>query len=332
MEMASAHCRGRFEVALLGGVVGLVVLGSLTPYQLDPGRFDGAWALSGAGWSRFDLADALVNFLVYLPVGAAAALCVLRMAGRFAAVAAGLLSGLALSLLMETMQTALVGRYASGYDVALNALGALFGGVAMTEIAPLARRAGDELAYRLHAYRVGSSVQLAATAWLALLAAVAWNGAIGLLQCGQQAAAFRVQPVPFGDTLQLPFTAAALRLLPVFGGHLALAIAAAALWRRVPGGRRVLMAGLTVVAIAVGVVDVRGTASGSDLAVAVPALVLGWVLCRRVQARIAEYQRAEAAAQAESLAVQQRLAEQARRRAFGPAMAPSLALGASRRG
>ena len=112
--------------------VALVVYGSLYPWQFDAARAGGVppWLLLH-GWparlDRFAVRDAVLNVLLYIPIGMAAFLTVARKAPKRAAAAAGLLLAAALSFAMETLQVYIPGRDASLMDVATNCAGGAIG-------------------------------------------------------------------------------------------------------------------------------------------------------------------------------------------------------------
>ncbi|MCG3132427.1 MAG: hypothetical protein FLDDKLPJ_03272 [Phycisphaerae bacterium] len=106
--------------AILLGLVALgICYGSWIPFNFDPSRLPMLLEhrLPPLGLPRFDLEDALVNVLIYLPVG----ILISLRRGRVVAVA------IALSVLAETVQGLLPARSPSWIDVALNVSGAVLG-------------------------------------------------------------------------------------------------------------------------------------------------------------------------------------------------------------
>lgn len=101
-----------------------IAYGSLIPFQPDPTR---SWNCQLA-WHAPVLADAIANFLLYVPVGIFACLMLRRRRspGWVTCIMALLLAG-GLSLLVESLQTMLPQRVASWTDVIANVGGAALG-------------------------------------------------------------------------------------------------------------------------------------------------------------------------------------------------------------
>ena len=149
---ASRLARYLFAVYLL-----LVVYASL--YPLAGWRVQGveAFAFLSAPWPRYVTAfDLLSNVLAYAPYGF---LCVLALhpalRGR-RAVFAAIVSGVALSILLEAAQSYLAARVASNLDVLSNAAGAAVGALASMGFAPWLLGAGPLQALRARAFLPGA--------------------------------------------------------------------------------------------------------------------------------------------------------------------------------
>lgn len=107
--------------------VALVLYASLLPFDFRSQRAAQVWP----GWAPASAADARINLLVYIPLGAAVALFLARLGSRsILAVFAGSAVGASVSLSVELLQTLLPSRVASWTDVVLNTVGAFLGAVA----------------------------------------------------------------------------------------------------------------------------------------------------------------------------------------------------------
>ena len=121
--------RARWTAFLVA--VAIVAYGSLYPFDFSRG-----WPAEGIA-RRFlesirhspGRGDILANLLLYLPIGFLAARLPSHAAG-WRRVAGAAAVGAAMSGTIELLQVFDVGRYASLFDIALNALSALLGGVA----------------------------------------------------------------------------------------------------------------------------------------------------------------------------------------------------------
>ncbi len=133
-QSQSRPWRSGLEVPLASVVIILVLLGSLTPFSMDAGR-PGAFHASAIGWPRPNVADVLVNLAIYLPVGASLVLAARARTSAGVAVLIAVLGSASLSLFVETMQTAIAGRYPSWFDVELNVLGGCGGAIAAALLA-----------------------------------------------------------------------------------------------------------------------------------------------------------------------------------------------------
>ncbi len=114
-------------------IVGAVLYGSLIPFEIDRAALaaPGGIGFPTLAWSFTTVSDVITNWVVYVPVGLAAALCgPARRRGSATLLAISLLVGAALSILVESIQTVIVERVASWPDVGCNCAGALTGGLA----------------------------------------------------------------------------------------------------------------------------------------------------------------------------------------------------------
>jgi len=113
----------------------LIVYGSLYPWHFD---FSGppqhplltlldSWPLE---WDRFELRDAAINILLYVPFGAALVCLLARRLPGWLALAPVLIAAALLSSALEMLQVYLPGRVCSLFDVTCNTAGAGVGAVA----------------------------------------------------------------------------------------------------------------------------------------------------------------------------------------------------------
>ena len=108
----------------------LIVYASLTPFAgwRDPGTEIRSFLF--ASWPRHIRgSDIVINFLAYLPLGF---LLVVALHSRFSvkqALTVSALSGIALSVAMEAVQTYLPSRTSSGLDVLTNGMGGMMGAI-----------------------------------------------------------------------------------------------------------------------------------------------------------------------------------------------------------
>lgn len=107
----------------LGFVIVFIIYGSLFPFDFrdQPESFD--TLLSRANWLG-NTADALDNFLLFVPLGLALAICFQRLRGRLVAAALAILT---LGLGIQVIQLYLPSRTASLSDVLWNGMGLLAG-------------------------------------------------------------------------------------------------------------------------------------------------------------------------------------------------------------
>lgn len=118
--------RRRFAIAL-AGLIGLIVYGSLYPFDFAAIEFPGgAFHTLLSTWpERTTASDILANVLLYIPFGFTAVLC--WNGPRPLRALAAILAGLGLSLSMEFLQLFDMGRWATMSDVRSNAAGAVLG-------------------------------------------------------------------------------------------------------------------------------------------------------------------------------------------------------------
>ncbi len=146
----------------------LIVYGSLYPWHFE---FSGSprhpllvlldsWPVV---WDRFALRDALLNVLLYFPLGAAACCVLARRFPGTLAFAPAVITGLALSVAMELLQVYTPGRVCSLFDVVCNTAGTAAGAAAA-------------LGFGLVKSRHRGPVRVAAFgAWLLLIAFAAYQ-------------------------------------------------------------------------------------------------------------------------------------------------------------
>ncbi len=120
-------------------VVGLIVYGSLYPWQFDFGRHVNAWRLLLDSWpgtfTRYVARDIALNVLLYVPLGVTAFLA-LRRKRRWTAVAASVALGAALSCGMELLQAYDDHRTTSLLDLTTNTIGTAAGAMFALMFAP----------------------------------------------------------------------------------------------------------------------------------------------------------------------------------------------------
>jgi VanZ family protein len=105
-----------------------LVIGSLYPFTGWAPLTDWSASFLTAPWPRYiTRTDLATNLLVYVPLGYALARWYSQPGHGARSVIAGALTGLALSLLLESGQQLLPGRIASNLDMLVNGLGALTG-------------------------------------------------------------------------------------------------------------------------------------------------------------------------------------------------------------
>jgi glycopeptide antibiotics resistance protein len=143
---------------LLAVVTGLIVYVSLFPFRFvadGPGLVD---ALRSLSWARAGRGDMFNNVLLYAPFGFCVALLVEPRWGRVAAIIAGTLLGVVLSLGMEVLQASVAIRVSSLRDLSLNAAGSLLGSVLGTIFHALGSRVSPQGAPRSRSAFVAMSI------------------------------------------------------------------------------------------------------------------------------------------------------------------------------
>lgn len=114
--------------------IALVLYASLLPFDFRAERAGQVWP----SWAPASAADARTNLLVYIPLGATAAIFLARIVSRkFLAAFAGGVFGVLLSFSVEFLQTLLPSRVASWTDVVLNSVGAFLGAVGAVAVGVL---------------------------------------------------------------------------------------------------------------------------------------------------------------------------------------------------
>lgn len=121
-------------------VIALIIYGSLYPFAFDFHRAGNPLTVllhSGpAGFDGFVLRDTVINLLLYMPLGLAAFLAVVRRHSRAAALGAAVLLGVAVSSCLEMLQVYDAQRVCSLYDVFTNSVGACCGAMAALVFRP----------------------------------------------------------------------------------------------------------------------------------------------------------------------------------------------------
>jgi VanZ family protein len=118
----------RFLLAVYVLLVAYATLYPLAGWR-DPGG--SAFAFLGAPWPRYVTAfDVAANFFGYVPYGLLCALVLRPRLPPISAALAALLSGMALSVVLEAGQSFLPARIPSNLDIAANVAGAACGGIA----------------------------------------------------------------------------------------------------------------------------------------------------------------------------------------------------------
>jgi VanZ family protein len=142
----------------------LIVYGSLYPWHFDFAQatplaaFLHSWPKR---WTRWDFRDAVLNVLLYAPLGMAAVLLLQRRMPRWPAVLVATLAGAALSVTMELTQLFVPGRDSSLFDVLTNTAGTTAGAVAGTLFGA---RLVALIKPRAHRHAAGAGILLAC--WL----------------------------------------------------------------------------------------------------------------------------------------------------------------------
>jgi VanZ family protein len=123
----------RIKVYPLFIVIVLIIYGSLYPWRFAPPMSSPLTSLLRSWptqWHTYTAADAAINIVAYMPLGALVFLAAARRRSPRAAVGWAVLTGLLLSVCMEVLQVYIPGRTASLFDAACNAAGAAVGALA----------------------------------------------------------------------------------------------------------------------------------------------------------------------------------------------------------
>ena len=127
-------------------VIALIVYGSLYPFAFDFHRAANPLMVLLHSWppgfDRFVLRDAVINLLLYTPLGVAAFLGVVRRHSSAAALGAAVLLGMALSSCLEMLQVYDAQRVCSLFDVFTNSVGACCGAMAALVFRPKLEQLG----------------------------------------------------------------------------------------------------------------------------------------------------------------------------------------------
>ncbi|MCB9851345.1 MAG: VanZ family protein [Phycisphaerales bacterium] len=319
-------------VAAVAAVV-LVTLGSLTPFRIT-GPAPIAWRLGDLAWHKLTVPDALTNFMVYVPIGALLFAWWRRVLGSAGAVLSATAVAAGMSLTLESTQAMIATRYASWYDLLLNAFGALIGAVfallAVPTVAFLWRAIVHVAATPW--WRKVMCVPVLLCIWAVLAAATAADGVRGLAAVARGTATLHGATTPLVDYFYQPIGPVTVWLGEIAIVFAALAWTCASICKRLTGraaGLRASIVLLTVVAAVAGIVEVNGRWSVSDAIVAGLAMLTALAAYRDVsrqcivEVHTQEVQRA--AAERLERVRQQEANATARRRAFSSRPSTGLA-------
>lgn len=122
---------------LLCGVIGLILYGSLFPFQFDTGVLHPLLELAASlAFERASRGDIVANLLLYIPLGLCMAVALPGKWRALTKLALTVVAGIVLSLGVELVQTMEPARVSSLTDVVLNAAGTAIGAaVALTYVA-----------------------------------------------------------------------------------------------------------------------------------------------------------------------------------------------------
>ncbi len=110
------------------GAIAVIAYASLLPFSLNFHALDLSHPLAALTFRAGPLEDLLVNLLLYVPIGCLFSLGARRWCGRSVVRAVvGIAAAFGLSLVIEVLQTAVVGRVPSWIDVFTNTIGAGLG-------------------------------------------------------------------------------------------------------------------------------------------------------------------------------------------------------------
>jgi len=259
----------------------LVALGSLTPFRFAPEAWAN-WRFGALELTELNRADALANIAVYLPMGALlfAALRRRLPALLSAAIAVAVTGGLSFS--MESLQAAILTRFPSWSDVALNVLGSVVGIVLAAQFAALAGRAARAVAVTSASstWQRYISTPVLLVCWLVVAAAVAADGLRGFINVIRGSATLHGTTVPLTDYFYQPFLPVAGWLVEIAVVYAALAWTLSALRVRISANARRtwwIVAITTLVVATIGVLEVNGRWSISDAIIGAAAMLVSWV-------------------------------------------------------
>ena len=146
--------RSRLVTYLAVGYTLLIVYASLYPLHGWSDPPESAFSFIFAPWPRYyTMIDLVLNVIGYVPLGFLVALMALGFSSSRTAAVTATLSGVALSLVMESLQSFLPARVPSNLDLLNNGLGALAG-------ATLAVTAGGRWFLSGHLYRLRERIFL----------------------------------------------------------------------------------------------------------------------------------------------------------------------------
>ena len=146
--------RSQLVTYLAVGYTLLIVYSSLYPFHGWSDPSEGAFSFILAPWPRYyTIIDLALNVIGYVPLGFLVALMALGSSSSRTAAVAATLSGVALSLVMESLQAFLPARVSSNLDLLSNGLGALAGAL-------VAVTAGGRWFLSGHLYRLRERVFL----------------------------------------------------------------------------------------------------------------------------------------------------------------------------
>ncbi|MEO8165733.1 MAG: VanZ family protein, partial [Betaproteobacteria bacterium] len=140
----------------------LVAYASLYPFAGWRVPNDEATRFLFAGWPAYIVgSDVVINVLAYIPLGLLLTLVWMGRVPRWAAVTAGVISAMLLSLAIEFAQAYLPTRISSNIDVVTNSIGALWGGMAASAWGERWLLSGELHRLRERHFRAGPRIDLA---------------------------------------------------------------------------------------------------------------------------------------------------------------------------
>jgi len=153
--------KSRLALYLALGYTLLVLYASLTPFSgwRDPG--ESAFAFLSAPFPRYHAVfDLIINVLAYVPLGFFTALIFVPRVRPWVAAAAGIATGLALSLSMEAAQAFLPGRVSNKLDLMTNTVGAALGAIVAARAGYAPRITRRLTSWRTRLFLPGGSTDL----------------------------------------------------------------------------------------------------------------------------------------------------------------------------